>query len=129
MIVGVGIDLVKIAHFQKKLENGGISFIKKAFSSQEREYAKQRSASLRVSYYAKRFAAKEAFVKALGTGFGPIGLQDVWVENNSSGQPQIILSEKAQKYLTEKYKKRPVHVHLSLSDDENAVAIVILELV
>ncbi|MBP5343465.1 MAG: holo-ACP synthase [Alphaproteobacteria bacterium] len=128
MIIGVGIDFVKKEHFQKKVEKGGASFIKKVFCPKERERGELLSEDLRLNHYAKRYAAKEAFVKALGTGFGIIGLQDVWVENAPSGQPNLVLSENAQNYMKEKYK-RPVHIHLSLSDDEDAIAIVILDLV
>ena len=128
MIVGVGIDLVHISHFQKKMEQGGVSFIKKVFSPEECAQAKSLSVSLKAKYFAKRFAAKEAFVKALGTGFGPVGIQDVWVEKTEAGQPNIMLSEKAQNYIKRKYK-RPIHIHLSLSDDEDAIAIVVIEVV
>lgn len=128
MIVGVGIDIVKRAHFQEKLEKGGAAFVKKVFCPQEWERAKKLAPALRISHYAKRYAAKEAFVKALGTGFGPLGLQDIWVENMESGQPFVVLSKKAETYLKAKYK-RPIHIHLSLSDDEDAIAMVVLEMV
>ena len=126
MIIGVGIDIVKLSHFRQKMNKGGAAFIKKVFSCKEQELALHVAKARRVGYYAKRYAAKEAFVKAVGTGFGPIGLQDVWVENMASGQPIVMLGETARKYLKKKYKCLP-NIHLSLSDDENAVAIVVLE--
>jgi len=126
MIIGVGIDIVKLSHFRQKINKGGVAFVKKVFSCKEQELVLRIAKTRRVNYYAKRYAAKEAFVKAIGTGFGPIGLQDVWVENLASGQPVIMLSETARKYLKKKYKSLP-NIHLSLSDDEDAVAIVVLE--
>ena len=126
MIVGIGIDLVKLAHFQKKMKMGGNAFIQKVFAPEECNRARQLKPAQRLGYYAKRYAAKEAFVKALGIGFGPIGLQDVWVENMASGQPIIVLSKKAQKFLKNKYKKN-INIHVSLSDDKDAVAIVMLD--
>ena len=126
MIVGIGIDLVKLAHFQKKMKVGGSAFVKKVFTPEECERASQLKPTQRLGYYAKRYAAKEAFVKALGTGFGPIGLQDVWVKNMNSGRPVIVLSKKAQKFLANKYKN-PINVHVSLSDDKDAIAMVMLD--
>jgi len=126
MIIGVGIDIVKLKHFQTKMNKGGENFIKKVFSPVECECAQKLSEARRIGFFAKRYAAKEAFVKALGTGLGIIGLQDIWVENKSSGQPVVVLSSRAKKCLKEKYK-HPVHIHVSLSDDEDAIAIIVVE--
>lgn len=126
MIAGVGIDVVNMAHFKRVMGRGGITFIKKTFCPEEQVAARKFRSEKRLAFYAKRYAAKEAFVKAIGTGFGPIGLQDIWVENDPSGQPRLMLSEKAQKFMKKTYK-RPMHIHLSLSDDGVAAAIVVLD--
>ncbi len=78
------------------------------------------------AYCAKRFAAKEAFAKALGTGIGRVvGFQDLSVRNNENGKPHFIPSEKLRLYLLEKGINQ---AHLSISDEsQNAVAFVILE--
>ena len=126
MIVGVGIDVVDITHFKRVLSKGGDSFVKKVFSKSEQKEALKLKQNVQLKYFAKRYAAKEAFVKALGTGFGPINIQDVWVEKLPQGQPVLKLSTNAQKYVKRKLK-HPFQTHLSLSDDKTAVAIVILE--
>jgi holo-[acyl-carrier protein] synthase len=78
------------------------------------------------AYCAKRFAAKEAFAKALGTGIGRVvGFQDLTIRNNENGKPYFIPSEKLRQYLIEKSIK---HAHLSISDEsQNAIAFVVLE--
>ena len=78
------------------------------------------------AYCAKRFAAKEAFAKALGTGIGKtVSFQDLTVRNNEDGKPHFIPSEKLRQYLVEKNIKQ---AHLSISDEsQSAIAFVILE--
>ena len=127
MITGVGLDVVDISHFEKVLDKGGKHFVERVFSKSEQEEAqKLKTQAARIRFFAKRYAAKEAFVKALGTGFGALAVDDIWVEKTDAGQPKICLSEKAQKYMKKVYK-RPMHIHLSLSDDGVAAAIVVLE--
>ena len=71
------------------------------------------------SFYAKRFAAKEAFTKALGTGIrNGIELKNIEVSNDIYGKPYIKLNGKVEKYLKKKIKKEKYNIYLSLSDDK-----------
>ena len=71
------------------------------------------------SFYAKRFAAKEAFSKALGTGIGKnIDLKNIEISNNAYGKPYILLKGKVGDYLKKKVKNKKYNIYLSLSDDK-----------
>lgn len=130
MIFGIGCDIIQIDRIEKLLASSGDAFLKRVFTEGEREHAekyKRNKASV-VSHFAKRFAAKEAFAKALGTGFGAtISMQDVGVKNDEAGNPYLSLSEKAEKAL-ERITGGETVAHLSLSDDHPvAMAVVIIE--
>ncbi len=88
MIVGLGTDLVDVPRFSKSIENE--SFIRRVFSSAEIEYCN--SVANKAERFAARFAAKEAFAKALGTGFREgMAFKEVEVVNNENGKPSIQL--------------------------------------
>lgn len=117
MIIGIGTDLCDIRRINKSLEKFGDKFTHKIFTEAERDYCDKRSG--RASYYAKRFAAKEAVAKALaGEETGALPWQDVEVVNDPSGRPRINLYREAQSrmdsHIPTGMKGR---VHLSLSDD------------
>jgi len=124
MIYGVGTDLVDIERVKKILSKNRDSFIKRVLSEHEQALFANKAES--AAYCAKRFAAKEAFAKALGTGIGQVvGFQDLTVRNNENGKPHFIPSEKLRQYLVEKNIK---HAHLSISDEsQSAIAFVVLE--
>jgi len=124
MIYGIGTDLVDIERVKKILSKNRDSFIKRVLSEHEQALFANKADS--AAYCAKRFAAKEAFAKALGTGIGRVvGFQDLTVRNNENGKPHFIPSEKLRLYLLEKGINQ---AHLSISDEsQNAVAFVILE--
>ncbi len=126
MIYGIGTDIVSIERVASILSKNQERFIRRILSTHERALFANRGNS--VAYCAKRFAAKEAFAKALGTGIGKIsGFQDLSVDNNEQGKPYFILSEKLRLYLLAKNIKQ---AHLSLADEKyNAVAFVVLETV
>lgn len=96
----IGNDLVHIPRFEKSLFVG--NFIQKIFHASEREYCEKKID--KVSSYAARFAAKEAFAKALGTGLYARGVTptDMWIENLESGKPSLCFSEKIQCLLKER---------------------------
>lgn len=124
MIFGTGIDIVDISRFERfVLENNELLF-KRLFTPQELAYcvARKRSAQ----HYALRFAAKEAFLKAMGTGLRDgIAWRDMEVVNDPYGKPELILSGKAAELFRQNDLDR---IFLSLSHDGNfAVASVILE--
>ena len=124
MIYGVGTDIVDIDRIQKIIFKNREGFIKKVLTDHEQALFANKADS--AAFCAKRFAAKEAFSKALGTGIGKvISFQDLTVRNNENGKPHFIPSEKLRLYLLEKGIKK---AHLSISDEsQNAVAFVILE--
>ena len=124
MIYGVGTDIVNIDRVKEILSKNRDGFIKRVLSEHEQALFKNKSDS--AAYCAKRFAAKEAFAKALGTGIGRVvSFQDLTVRNNENGKPHFIPSEKLRQYLVEKKIKQG---HLSISDEsQNAIAFVVLE--
>jgi holo-[acyl-carrier protein] synthase len=124
MIYGVGTDIVNIDRIQKIILKNREGFIKRVLTEHEQALFANKADS--AAFCAKRFAAKEAFSKALGTGIGKVvSFQDLTVRNNENGKPHFIPSEKLRLYLLEKGIKQ---AHLSISDEsQNAVAFVILE--
>jgi holo-[acyl-carrier protein] synthase len=123
-IYGIGIDIVQIDRMIQSLDKYGEVFAKKILHVNELEHF--RTSKLKERYLAKRFAAKEAFTKAFGTGIVKnITLPKIEVINNENGKPEIILhgSTKEQFDL-----QNIVLIHLSISDEkEYAIAQVILE--
>ena len=122
-IFGTGIDLIDISRINKSIKNK--NFIDRIYSKSEIQQA--RFLKNKSSFFAKRFAAKEAFSKAIGTGITEgISFKEISVVNNIKGKPTIKLSGKTKSVLLKKIKK--ARVHLSLSDEKNhAVAMVIIE--
>jgi holo-[acyl-carrier protein] synthase len=119
-IYGVGTDIVDITRIKKSIKNK--KFINKIFSDREIKNSKNKLDS----YYAKRFAAKEAFSKALGTGISEgISFNEISILNNDKGQPYIELLGKTKIIVKKKIKKRKIF--LSLSDEKKyAIATVII---
>ena len=124
MIYGVGTDIVSIDRIQKIILKNKEGFIKRVLTDHEQALFANKADS--AAFCAKRFAAKEAFSKALGTGIGRVvSFQDLTVRNNDNGKPHFIPSEKLRLYLLEKGVKQ---AHLSISDENQyAVAFVVLE--
>lgn len=124
MIYGVGTDIVNIERVADILAKNKEGFVQRTLSEHEQALFANKGDS--VAYCAKRFAAKEAFAKALGIGIGKVvSFQDLTIRNNEQGKPYFIPSEKLRLYLISKGIKQ---AHLSLSDEKyNAVAFVVLE--
>ena len=100
MIIGIGNDLIDISRIVKTIERFGDRFIKRIFTEKEQEKSEKRQ--LRIESYAKRFAAKEACSKALGTGFRRgVFWRDMGVINLPSGKPTLELTGGALKRLDE----------------------------
>jgi len=125
MIYGVGTDIVNIERVKKILSKNRDSFVKRVLSEHEQALFANKADS--AAYFAKRFAAKEAFAKALGTGIGRgVSFKELTVRNNENGKPHFIPSEKLSQYLVENNIKQ---VHLSISDESQiAIAFVVLEM-
>tara|TARA_B100000029_G_scaffold464137_2_gene497898 strand:- start:244 stop:630 length:387 start_codon:yes stop_codon:yes gene_type:complete len=114
-IFGIGTDIVNIERMKKSLKKNN-NFKNRIFSKSEILYCEKKNKPERC--FAKRFAAKEALSKALGTGIRKgINLKDIKILNDSSGKPRINLSGTTKKFLKTKIKKRKYSIYLSLSDD------------
>jgi len=124
MILGIGTDLCEIRRIEQALERFGERFARRILVESELAVFQRRR--LKAAYLAKRFAAKEAFSKALGTGIHfPVNWHNVWVVNDRSGKPMLEFS----KPLAELLERRGIEkVHVSLTDEIGmACAFVIAE--
>ena len=116
-IFGIGTDIVNIKRMKKLLNINKNNFKKRIFSKNEIAYCeKKRDPS---SFFAKRFAAKEALSKALGTGIRKgINFKDIEIVNDSFGKPFIRLKGSTANFLKKKIKNKNYSIYLSLSDDD-----------
>ena len=123
MIKGIGVDIIEISRIQEAVKKHGESFLKKVFTEKEINYCRRRKA-LRFPELAVRFAAKEAYSKAIGTGIVGFGRNnrgikwtEIEVHNNAQGKPLLSIKGKISK-----------KIHISLSHSNNyAVASVYVE--
>ena len=124
MIVGIGTDIVKVSRMAESLDKHGARFAKRILADAEYEQFQQKSSP--ALFLAKRFAAKEAAVKALGTGFRDgISMHHIVVENDILGKPCLQFSDVAKTKIEE---QQITHSHLSSADEqEYAIAYVVLE--
>ena len=130
LILGIGTDLTDIPRIAGCLKNWGSRFLNRVFTPVEQHYSVRTSSPAHA--LAKRFAAKEAFVKALGLGFRQgISFQEIQVNNNEQGKPYLTLTGKAHtalETLALSASCTPAAIHLSLSDTPtHALAFVIIE--
>ena len=118
MIIGLGSDLCNIERIQKSLDRFGERFERRVFTDVERAKAERRPLT-RAGTYAKRFAAKEAFSKAVGTGFKRgVFMCDIGVVNKASGEPTLALTGGAQRRLDELTPEgHAAQIHLTMTDD------------
>ncbi len=124
MIIGCGIDLVDIERIKKLIKKWDIKFLKKVYTDGEINYCEKKNRS-KYQSYAGFYAAKEACLKALGTGLRKIKWKEIEVRNDPLGKPLLYLSERILK-VTE---NRKIHrIHLSISHTkELAIAQAIME--
>lgn len=132
MIIGVGCDLCNISRIEKILSKHQDMLIKRIFSDKEIKYFKAKnlnSLKQKAAYIAKRFAAKEACSKAIGTGFAQgILWKDIQICNNQLGKPELMVEGGSLSALQKCYSDKSFNFHLSLSDDYPwAQAFVIIE--
>jgi len=118
MIIGIGSDLCNIDRIQHSLDRFGERFTNRVFTEVERDKAGKRPFT-RAGTYAKRFAAKEAFAKAVGTGFKRgVFMCDIGVVNKATGQPTLQLTGGAKQRLDEMIPEGHVaNIHLTMTDD------------
>ena len=123
-IVGNGVDIVENIRIKNLLKNA--KFISRVFTINEIKRSKK--FKNKTNFYAKRFAAKEAFVKALGEGFRKnINFNDIEIINDNKGKPYINLSNKVKIFLKAKFKLNKYDIFLSLSDEKKySIAYVII---
>ena len=114
-IIGTGIDIVENSRIKKSILSN--SFLNRIFTNEEILISKNmRNKS---SYFAKRFAAKEAFVKSLGTGFrNGFDFQDISVINDKLGKPSFFISKKIKNMIKKKFKINTFNFFLSISDEK-----------
>lgn len=116
MVLGIGTDIVDVKRMEKAILNQ--TFLNKAFTESERERIKKAETAAGI------FAAKEAFVKALGTGFSGVRIKDIEIVKDELGKPYFVLYNRAKSFMDEKNAK----AFLSISHEkEYAIAFVIIE--
>ena len=115
-ILGIGVDIIENKRIKNSLKNS--KFKKKIYSDNE---LKQSSLSKnKVSYFSKRFAAKEAFAKALGTGFREnLNFCDIEVVNDKLGKPYYLKTKKITEIIQMKFKIKKFNCFLSISDEKD----------
>jgi len=124
-IIGNGVDIVDNTRIRNAIKNK--FFVSRIFTVNE--IKKSKNLNNKANYFAKRFAAKEAFVKALGTGFrNNINFSDIEIINNKKGKPEIKISKKIKYLISRKFKSKKPKIYVSLSDEKkHSIAYVILE--
>ena len=125
-VFGIGTDIVNINRIKKSIKNK--NFINRLFN--EKEIKRCNKQNNKVNCFAKRFAAKEAFSKALGTGISKgLSFKEITVYNIKTGKPKIRLSGKTKKLVNKIIKKKNINIFLSLSDDKPfAVATIVISI-
>ena len=125
MIIGTGIDIVEIDRFKKIKDLKGIA--KKILHTNELEEFNKK-ANDQFIFLAKKFAFKEAFVKALGTGFSNnINFRDINIINDKKGKPIIKINNNLRKIIKQRFKIKKFKCHLSMSDEKkHSISFVIL---
>jgi len=123
--LGIGVDIVQNSRIRKSITNK--NFLLRIFTNDE--INKSKKIKNKIAFFSKRFAAKEAFSKALGTGFRKtLNFKDISITNNKNGKPSIIINNKLHNIIIKKFKTKKINVLLSISDEsEHSIAFVILE--
>ena len=124
-ILGIGVDIVENSRIVKSLKNK--LFINRIFSNSEILTAKKLKD--KKSYYSKRFAAKEAFAKTIGTGFRyNLSFKDITIVNDKLGKPSFLITEKIKKIIKKLFKTSSFDFFLSISDEKKySIAYVVLQ--
>ena len=124
-ILGIGVDIIENSRISNSLENN--LFIKRIFSNSE--ILKANNVKNKKNYYSKRFAAKEAFVKSIGTGLrNNLNFKDISIINNKLGKPSFVITEKIKKIVKKQFKTSQFNFFLSISDEKKySIAYVILQ--
>ena len=114
--IGIGVDIVKNKRIQSSIKNK--NFINRTFSKNEISISKKFTD--KTKYFSKRFAAKEAFAKALGTGFRDgLNFKDIQIVNNKLGKPSYLINSKIKNLIQKKRKAKNFDLFLSISDEKD----------
>ena len=124
-ILGIGVDIIKNKRIKSASKNN--KFINRTFSKTEINFSKRNFD--KINYFAKRFAAKEAFSKAIGTGFSQnLNFKDIEVLNDQNGKPYFIMTKKINNIIYKKFKIKKFKLFLSISDEKDySIAFTILQ--
>ena len=124
-ILGMGVDIINNSRIRKAIKNK--YFINRIFS--KLEISNSKKIKDKTNFFAKRFAAKEAFIKSIGTGIRKgINFKDVYVINDKSGKPNLKFSNKVKNIMIKKFKTKTFDLFISLSDEKNySIAFVIIQ--
>ena len=124
-ILGSGVDIVENLRITKSLKSK--NFISRIFT--DKEILLSKKTRNKTAYYAKRFAAKEAFAKAMGTGFrNDLNFKDISIINNNVGKPSFVINKKLKKIIKKQFKTTSLNFFLSISDEKKySIAFVILQ--
>ena len=123
--IGIGVDIIDNSRIKLLLKNK--NFIKRTFSKKEIFFSKK--IKNKANFFSKRFAAKEAFVKALGTGFrNNLNFKDIEIFNDRLGKPYYLINYKIKQLLKSKKKVKNFELFLSISDEKDySVAFTIIQ--
>ena len=124
MIFGIGTDIVEVARIEASIAQFGDEFANRILADDE--FSMYLQSKIKARFLAKRFAAKEAFSKALGTGLrDPATFQNIAVAHDDLGKPMLVLASELQDFLQ---SRQITKMHISISDERNlATAFVVLE--
>ena len=124
-ILGIGVDIIENSRISNSLENN--LFIKRIFSNSE--ILKANNVKNKKNYYSKRFAAKEAFVKSIGSGFrDDFNFKDISVINDKLGKPSFLITKKIKNLIKKRFKINSFNFFLSISDEKKySIAFVIFQ--
>ena len=124
-VLGTGIDIVDNSRIKKSIKNN--FFLNRIFTNKEILISKK--VKNKSSYFAKRFAAKEAFAKSLGTGFrNGLNFKDISIINNKLGKPSFFINKKIKNLIKKRFKIKSFHFFLSISDEKKySIAFVVFQ--
>ena len=115
-IVGIGVDIIENKRIKNSLKN--LKFKKRIYSA--KELTQSALSKNKVGFFSKRFAAKEAFAKALGTGFrGNLNFKDIEIVNDKKGKPYYLKSKKISKIIHKNFNIKKYNCFLSISDEKD----------
>ena len=124
-IIGIGVDIVQNKRFKSLIRNK--SFIKRIYTKNEIRLSNK--TKNKTNFFSKRFAAKESFVKAMGTGFrNNINFKDIQIFNSKSGKPYYANTKKISKMIKDRFNIKKYYLFLSITDEKDySVAFTILQ--